>query len=99
MKKNLNVYENYSQAIKIIRKAIKFLAPTVSVRTGKGTAGGWIDIDGSADEFRHFTEQEKKGLKKFGFYNVSGNLVLISPESRKWAYQRALIILKEVVDE
>jgi len=93
----INVYENYDEAVKMIRKAIKSLAPTVSVRRGKGTAYGWIDIDGTADEFGHFTNQEKEGLTKFGFYNVSGNLVLINPDDREWAYGKALEILNKEV--
>ena len=93
MEKKISVYESYDEAIKTIRKAIKSLAPTVSVRRGKGTAYGWIDIDGTADEFGHFTNQEKEGLTEFGFYNVSGNIVLISPEARQWAYDRALLVL------
>lgn len=92
-KPKISVYKDYDEAIKIIRKAIKFLTPTVSVRRGKGTAYGWIDIDGTADEFRHFTLHEKRGLTEFGFPNVSGNLVLISPGGRPWAYKRALQIL------
>jgi len=92
-KPKISVYENYDEAVKMIRKAIKSLAPTVSVRRGKGTAYGWIDIDGTADEFGHFTDQEKVGLIKFGFSNVSGNLVLINPDDREWAYNRALDIL------
>ena len=51
----------YDQQIGIIRKALKKLCPTLSVRRGSGTAYGWIDILGSG-EFHYFTEKEKQVL-------------------------------------
>jgi len=72
----------YDQQIGVIRKALKELCPTLSVRRGSGTAYGWIDILGSG-EFHNFTEQEKKALDKFGL-NYGGNAAVISPESRAY---------------
>lgn len=92
-KPKISVYESYDEAIKTIRKAIKSLTPTVSVRKGKGTDYGWISISGTLDEFGYFTNQEEEGLIKFGFFNAVGNLVLIGPYDRQWAYRRALSIL------
>ncbi|HEY4690863.1 MAG TPA: hypothetical protein VIK33_16245 [Anaerolineae bacterium] len=73
------------EQIKAVRNAIKKIAPTVSVRRGRGTARGWIEITGSADSHGAFTETERESLKQIGLV-PGGNLCLISPDERRyWA--------------
>jgi len=79
-------------AIKIIRKALKTLAPTLSVRKGKGTAYTWIEIRGSG-RFGEFTETEKKALEVFGLGDCGINLAVISPEKRRFYVEKATSIL------
>lgn len=55
-----------NKAVSLIRKHIKRLAPSVSVKKGTGTASMWIEISGSADEFGNFTEQEQIALYELG---------------------------------
>ena len=78
----------YDLQIGVIRKALKNLCPTLSIRRGSGTAYGWIDVWGSGDEFRNFTDEEKRALEKFGL-NYGGNCAVISPEDRKYYAEKA----------
>ena len=82
----------YDQQIGVIRKALKKLCPTLSVRRGSGTAYGWIDILGSGDEFHNFTNEEKKALDKFGL-GYGMNAAVISPEDRKYWVEKAKSLL------
>ncbi len=68
--------------IKIIRKALKKRCPTLSVRNGRGTAWGWVEISGSG-EYGNFTEVERKVLCDVGL-TPGGNFAVISPESREY---------------
>jgi len=85
------VETEFDRDIKIIRKALKSLCPTLSVRRDRGTAYGWIDISGSG-RWREFTEAEKEALERFGL-NYGGNCAQISPEGRKFWVERAKEIL------
>jgi len=87
----------YDLEIKLIRKALKRLAPTLKVRRGKGTAYSWIEVKGSK-EFGEFTEQEKKALEELGL-NYGGNCALISPENRRFYVERASKILNFMPNE
>lgn len=69
------------EEIAIIRKAIKKRCPSLSVRGGRGTAYGWVEISGSG-EFSNFSETERKVLKEMGF-TPGGNFAVISPEDRR----------------
>ena len=82
----------YDRQIGTIRKALKKLCPTLSVRRGRGTGYGWIEISGSK-EFGNFTEQEKRALDKFGL-NYGSNFSVISPENRKYYVEKAEKILE-----
>jgi hypothetical protein len=84
---------SYDKKIKIIRKALKSLCKTLSVKRGGGTAYPWVEISGSL-EFGEFTEEEKRALEVFGL-NYGGNLALISPENRDYYTMRAISILRE----
>jgi len=77
----------YDEQIKTIRKALKQLCPSLSVRRDRGTAYGWIVISGSL-EFGEFTESEKKALERFGL-NYGGNCALISPDNRRYWVEKA----------
>lgn len=68
------------QEISDIRKAIKKAVPTVSVRGGRGTAWGWVEISGSG-ECGTFTDAERVGLTALGL-SLGGNFSVISPDSR-----------------
>ncbi len=83
----------YDEQIKTIRKALKQLCPTFSVRRGRGTAYSWIEIWGSG-EFSEFTEAEKKALTEFGL-NHGGNCSVISPDERSFWVERAKEFLSE----
>ena len=87
IKRKPSVVTEYDKQIKTIRRALKSLCPTLSVRRGRGTAYSWIDIWGSG-EFGEFTDQERKALEKFGL-NYGGNCALISPESRNYYVEKA----------
>ena len=86
--KTVRKVTEYDLQIGAIRKALKKLCPTLSVRRGSGTAYGWIDVWGSGDEFRNFTDEEKRALEKFGL-NYGGNCAVISPEDRKYYAEKA----------
>lgn len=62
-----------------IRKIIKGRCPTVSVRMGKGTAYGWVDI---MSKGIRFTDSENKCLKSFGF-TPGSNEASLMPAERK----------------
>jgi len=82
-KSEIKIPEDAKEQIALIRKLIKEKCPTVSVRCGKGTAWGWVDIWGSADEFNSFSEAERKALTNLGL-NCGGNCSNISPQDRKY---------------
>ena len=86
-KRKPSVVTEYDKQIKTIRKALKGLCPTLSVRRGRGTAYSWIDIWGSG-EFGEFTDQEKAALEKFGL-NYGGNCAVIGPDNRKFYVEKA----------
>jgi len=81
----------YDLEIKLIRKALKRLCPTLRVKRGRGTAYSWIEILGSK-EFGEFTEEEKKALEKFGL-RYGANCALISPDNRRFYVEKASRIL------
>ncbi len=62
-----------------VRKIIKDRCPTVSVKMGKGTAYGWVDIWSKGIRF---TDKEKKCLKSFGF-TPGSNAANLLPAERK----------------
>ena len=68
------------QQIFTIRKIVKGKAKTVSVRGGRGTAWGWVEISGSGD-FGNFTNQERIALRSLSI-RPGGNFAVISPENR-----------------
>lgn len=72
-----------SQTAKI-RKIIKERCPTVSVRMGKGTARGWVQIDGSKDQFGRFTNTEKRCLRTFGLKTGLGGGTTIMPDEKSF---------------
>jgi len=86
------VASEYDEQIGVVRKALKKLCPTLSVRRGRGTVYGWIDVSGSG-EFGNFTDEEKKALDRFGL-NYGANFAVISPEDRKYHVKRAEEILR-----
>lgn len=71
------------EAAKRIRTAIKShsAGKKISVRMDRGTAYGYIDISGSADEFRNFTDKERSLLESFGMH-PGGNFSCVPPEGR-----------------
>ena len=68
----------HKENIKTLRKWIKKFAPTVSVRMGRGTAWGWVEISGSGYGGA-FTDKEKKDLDSMGL-SYGGNFSVISPD-------------------
>ena len=78
----------YDRQVDAIRKALKNLCPTLSIRRGSGTAYGWIEVWGSKDEFRNFTDEERKALNDFGI-SAGGNCAVISPDDRKYYAEKA----------
>jgi hypothetical protein len=70
------------EEIAAIRKALRALGFTGSVRNGRGTAYGWVDIRGT-DTLGNFTESEKALLRSLGF-TPGGNLCVIAPEERRY---------------
>lgn len=86
----------YDIQIEAIRKALKKLCPTLSVKRGRGTGYSWIDIHGSKDEFGHFTDDENKALETLGVRGVGSNCALISPEDRRYYYKKAKNLLENL---
>jgi hypothetical protein len=76
-----NSSSTFDLEIRLIRRAIKKICPGVSVRRGKGTAYGWIEIKGSG-KFGDFTQVEINALQGLGL-NPGANAVLISPQDRR----------------
>lgn len=74
------------QEIADIRRALKKAAPTLSVRNGRGTAWGWVEISGSG-ECRTFTATERAALTALGL-NLGGNFSVISPDSRGYWHKK-----------
>jgi hypothetical protein len=81
----------YDLEIEIIRKALKTLCPTLSVRRDRGTAYNWIVIKGS-QQFGYFTKEEKQALEKFGL-RYGANSAGISPENRRYYVEKAAKLL------
>ena len=75
-------YVPSSEAIKRIRKVLKARCKTLSVRMGKGTAYGWVEIWGSG-EYGNFTTEEKAALDHFGL-KYGGNCCLIGPDETNY---------------
>jgi hypothetical protein len=73
-----------------IRKLLKMLTPTVSVRNGRGTAWGWVEISGSG-EYGNFTDSEKEGLMKAGL-SYGGNFAVIHPDDREYRIEKLKIV-------
>lgn len=63
-----------------IRKLIKAQVPGVSVRNGRGTAYGWVEISGSG-EYGNFTPEQFEGLKALGIAPCA-NFAVIPPLER-----------------
>jgi hypothetical protein len=77
--------------IDLIRRALKREAPTLSVRRGRGTACGWVEVWGSGP-FHEFTEGERRALEALGL-DGGGNCAVISPEDTKRYAERAARLL------
>lgn len=72
------------ETITTIRKSLKSICKTLSVRRGTGTARWWIEIGGSG-EFGNFTDAEKSALASVNLPR-GGNIAVIAPEDQKyWA--------------
>jgi len=82
----VSMYIPTKVAAKVIRKALKSKCKTLSVRKGRGTAAGWIEIWGSGD-FHDFTKEELETLKFFGI-PAGGNCAVISPDNRKYYVEK-----------
>lgn len=78
----------HKEKIKLLRKWIKKVAPTVSVRMGRGTAWGWVEISGSGYGGK-FTDKEKKDLDSLGF-SYGGNFSVISPDEVEYYLAKVL---------
>jgi hypothetical protein len=81
----------FDRDIATIRKALKRLAPPISVVRGRGTAADWIEIWGSG-ELREFTEEERRALERLGL-PYGANSAGVSPEDRKYYVRKAEEIL------
>lgn len=66
--------------IDAIRRALKKKCRTLSVRNGRGTAWGWVDITGS-DPGGCFTAAERAVLTELGM-SPGGNFANIAPDAR-----------------
>ncbi len=67
-----------------VRKIIKKRCPTVSVKMAKGTARGWVHIDGTKDKFGRFTPTEKRCLKSFGIDTGLGGGTSMMPGEKAY---------------
>jgi len=88
MKTQVSIYD---LEIKVIRKALKTLAPTLSVKKGRGTGYGWIGIRGSG-KYGEFTEAEKKALETLGL-RYGSNYTNISPDDTRFYVEKAAKLL------
>lgn len=68
------------QEIAELRRLIKWFVQGISVKNGRGTAWGWIEIRGSM-KLGEFTEYERAALQQLGL-QPGFNLAVISPDSR-----------------
>jgi hypothetical protein len=93
-----DIPEDNKEQIRAIRVIVKSKSPTLSVRCGKGTSWGWVDIRGSKNDFGEFTEEEKEALTDLGL-NYGGNFAVISPEDRKRYLRRWLGFPQEKREE
>lgn len=82
---------SYDLEIGVIRKALKSLAPTLSVRKGRGTAYSWIEIRGSG-RYGEFTPEERRALEAFGL-GYGANAANIAPEDRRNYVEKAAQML------
>ena len=76
----------------IIRRHLKSLCKTLSVRLGKGTAYGWIRIRGSGP-CGDFTDTENKILTEIGL-TTGMNCVNIAPGDRHYWLSHLQNLLK-----
>ena len=65
---------------KIVRKHLRAVGFTGSVRVARGTSYGWIDIAGSGDE-GEFTQSERATLESLGIHPAA-NCNPVSPDAR-----------------
>jgi hypothetical protein len=73
--------------MEVIRRGLKSVAPSLSVRWDRGTAAAWITIRGSG-EWGRFTDAERRALDMLGLaYGV--NSAVISPEDRRFYVEKA----------
>lgn len=63
-----------------LRGLLKDFMPKLSVRKGRGTGWGWLEIRGSAGN-GHFTQSEMDGMAFIGLPH-GANYCVISPEDR-----------------
>jgi hypothetical protein len=58
---------SYKEKVSKVRRALKLLCPTISVRMAPGTARqeGWVDIS-PGESKKYFTTCERNALSKFG---------------------------------
>ncbi len=73
-----------AEAIKVIRSNLKRKCKTLSVRMGRGTAYGWIEIWSSGDMFN---DAERAALVHFGIKH-GGNCAVISTEEQPYVIRR-----------
>jgi hypothetical protein len=90
----ISIPEDSLEQIALARKLIKSKCKTLSVRNGRGTAWGWIDIEGSENEFGEFTIEEKKALEELGL-RFSLNCAVISTENREYYLRKWLGLSEE----
>ena len=81
----VKIPERTIEQIALIRKIVKVKMPKAHVKNERGTAYGWVSIQGSADEFGNFTDAEQKALVELKLANglpYKCNDALIRPEDR-----------------
>lgn len=66
--------------VAVIRRLLKQQAPTLSIRRGRGTSSGWVDIWGSGYG-GGFTAHERQVLDAVGL-QPGGNFAGIAPDAR-----------------
>ena len=67
-----------------LRRMVKAICPTVSVKMSRGTAWGNVGIRGSGENGR-FTSQERDSLTKMGLTPGGNYCVIMSAEVEYWA--------------